>query len=370
MKLGEFFIDLFVDSSNGELTVGNLINKMGELEVATIGSIGALFELGQKLASFTDATVQTSVGLQNIATLTGVDTEEFQQWIRVAEHVNVSGDDVKETFISMSHALAELRRGKGDLVPLVNIFGVDLSKIDLRGKHAVAQILSAVRNSEVYKQMSESDKTLNLESIHIKPLMARVLNLADNEHEAIATRLAGITEENQQKFTTLSSIIHDIENTIKQIGIDISEWSIDPLISAFKTLDAVLLSILKSAENFKNNPTVSTILGKGHEEMGGMVLPPLLKPLMDIPDLIKNFQGSTLFHSAVPMSAMSLASEYPSTVTVNQGSMAVYVSGHTGKDLKDQVDAHLIPKMQEHSKNHTEEISKATTRRGIGLRNP
>lgn len=248
MKLGEFFIDLVVDSSKGELTVGNLVGKMGELEVATVGEIGVLVELANKMAGFTDSAIKASLGLKDYNTLTGGSTMELQKWVRVAEHTQISGDAVTSTFKSLSASIAEMQMtGKGKLLPLAERLGISLA-----GKDA-GQILEAIRKSREFQKLPNAQKTLLLGEVGIDPMMARVLELTSKQFNEIGDQFAGISKKGQEQFFKMSTMLTDISHGAHQVAIDIAEWDAGPILKGLKAVLETLNSIKAWFDEWKRD---------------------------------------------------------------------------------------------------------------------
>lgn len=243
MKLGEFFIDLVVDSSSGELTVGNLVTKMGQLEAASVGAVGVLFELGAKLASFTDISIRSALGLERYATLTGNSTLELQKWQRVAEQAHVSGETVEKTFVGLSAALTEMRlTGGGGLLPLATRLGVDLS-----GK-TEGQILEAIRKSRKFQSLSAAERTFVLGKVGIDPMMANVFKLTDAEFKKSEGMVEGMSEHGQEQFLNMATALSKISLMAKQLTIDVAEWDATAFLG---TLEAITNTLIKMREMFK-----------------------------------------------------------------------------------------------------------------------
>lgn len=250
MKIGEFFIDLVVDTASGELTVGNLVTKMGELEVASVGTLGVLIELSEKLASFTDTAIKSSLGLKDYTTLTGDNSMELQKWVRVAEHVQVSGEAVTSTFKSLRESITELHAtGQGKLLPLAQRFGLDLSGKDLSPE----KILEALRASKEYQQMTNAEKTLWLAKVGIDPLIARELDLVKSQFEGIGTEFSGISEKGQKKFFEMAMLLTDIHHFAQQIIIDIAEWDADPILRTLHSVVDALREMRTLLNEFKKD---------------------------------------------------------------------------------------------------------------------
>jgi hypothetical protein len=257
MKLGEFFIDLIVDTAKGELTVGNLVSRMGELEVASVGALGILVELSEKLAGFTDTAIKMSLGLKDISTLTDVNTQDFQKWVRVAEHMQVSGEAVTSTVKSLSASIAEMKlTGKGNLLPLAQILG-----IDLRGKD-VFQILDSIRRSAKFQGYSNAEKTQLLSKVGIDPMLARVFELSNKQFETIGNQFAGMSKKGQKDFFEMSQLLTDIHHAAQQIVIDIAEWDAGPLLKSLRLIMTALNDIQKWFDNHQKNETLRAKIRK------------------------------------------------------------------------------------------------------------
>lgn len=238
MKIGEFFIDLIVDSSKGELTVGDLVTKMGQLEAATVGAVGVVFELASKLASFTDVSIRSALGLEEYATLTGESAQELQKWQRVAEQAHVSGDAVTNTLKHLSASIAEVARGgAGGLKPLVDALGIDLT-----GK-GPTQILDAIRKSQVFAALPARQKTDLLTKVGIDPMLANVFKLTDAEFKKAADLVEGISEHGQEQFLKMSTALTQIGMIAKQLTIDIAEWDASAFLGTLQTILGTLNQI-------------------------------------------------------------------------------------------------------------------------------
>lgn len=283
MKLGEFFIDLVVDSAKGELTVGNLVGKMGELEVATVGEIGVLVELANKMASFTDSAIKASLGLKDYNTLTGGNTMELQKWVRVAEHFQVSGDAVTSTFKSLSASIAEMQMtGKGKLLPLAERLGLNLT-----GKNA-GQILEAIRASKEYQKLSNAQKTLLLGTVGIDPMVARVLDVSKAEADKVGNQFAGISEKGQKQFFKMATMLTDISHAAHQLGADIAQWNAGPMLRSLQAVLNTLNSIKAWFEDWKRDEDTRN---KSFKKLGHPFSKEFNETSKDIFDFIKSGQA-------------------------------------------------------------------------------
>lgn len=251
MKLGEFFIDLIVDSSKGEITVSDLVTKMGELEVATIGAVGALFQIGAKLAGFTDVAIKTALGLKDFSTLTDENTDSLQKWERVAAHAHISGDAVVSTFRGLSSAIATMNRGGGTgrLQPLIDMLGLNPS-----GKSA-EEILKFIQHSSRFAALSNKAKTDLLEAAGIEPLLATIFKMPDEEFNRIGGLVDGMSKDSVEKFSHMASALSDISSIAKQIALDIAAWDAGPFLAVLNSI----IGAFKEIKQFtKENVTTTS----------------------------------------------------------------------------------------------------------------
>lgn len=370
MKLGEFFIDLFVDSANGELTVGNLVTKMGELEATTLGALGILAEFAKHLAAMTDASINASLSLQDMNTLTGVNTQELQKWIRVAEHLNVPVENVLSTFKNLSSALAQFKTtGDGPLLALVRFFHIIPSKNSLK---TVQDILEAIRKSKTYQGLPEDQKTLLLGKIGIAPLMARELNLTANQFDTIGNKLEGISAAGQQNFIEMASILSDIMADIKQVGTYISELDAAPILAALREGRELMDAIVEAFKYLqKGTATIEMLVNpkEGIKHIFGDILKSVLLGGGSLESSKILSALDRIYNPVSPLSDMSRAAESYGVMTAHSisiGDTNITVSGHPGKTFLENLKQDIIPLVFDSHKKAIDEWVKGAPRSGIG----
>lgn len=147
--IGEFFIDLVVDSGKGELTIGNLVSSMGALEVASIGEIAILSELAKSLEKVTADSISTTLGLRDYESATGASTEALQRWQSVARHVD-EGQNVQKVFEYITQSLTAGQKAGGDYGNLKNLLNyihdINLSLIDPKHPQQLAEMIRASKD--------------------------------------------------------------------------------------------------------------------------------------------------------------------------------------------------------------------------------
>lgn len=95
-KVGEFFVDLLVDAASGNLSVKQLVGALGELDVASVTSVGIVRKITEGLWGLAKAATGTSVELSALSATTGVNPHLIEQWDKAAEQVtHRSGSIVK-----------------------------------------------------------------------------------------------------------------------------------------------------------------------------------------------------------------------------------------------------------------------------------
>lgn len=231
MKLGEFFIDLVVNAGNGQLTVKNLVSSMGELEAATVGEIGALWELGIRLAAITDASIKSAMGLEAFHSKTGESTTKLQEWQAAAEKAHVAGETVTSTFDNLSKGLEDIKWGE----PTGVLKGaVQILQIDPTGKD-VYQVMDAIsdRLRERYKDMATRRHITDM--IGIPPDMLRLLDMTTEERAKAAEGAYIMSQQQQRTYLEIENKIIDIQRAAKLLGQTIADWGAPGLLTALST---------------------------------------------------------------------------------------------------------------------------------------
>lgn len=229
MKLGEFFMDLVVNAGSGELTVKNLITKMGELEAATIGEIGVLYEMGVRLASITDQAVKTSLGLQSFTSITGESTIKLQSWRAAAEMVNVSAETVDSTFTNLAKGIEDMRWGEatGVLKGAVQVLGIDPTGKD------VFQVMDSI--SAKLKEKYGNDQAAKvhvLGMMGMDPNMIRLLDKTEAQRRKMAEGAHILSRREQADFIEIEHEMIRINREVGKFGIELASWASPGLLTA------------------------------------------------------------------------------------------------------------------------------------------
>lgn len=243
MKLGEFFIDLFVNASDGQLTVSKLVSSMGELEAVTLGEIGLLFEMGVQLASITDKAITTSLGLNVLTTTTGTSAEAIQRWQRIAEQVGLPAGVATGAVNALGEALGKIRVGQ-QTGATAGFMRLGLDPRDAQGnlKDVDTLLNQIAERIRTFKGRPE-DKVNIIRDFGFDPSILVLFNKTLAERNAMAAEAHGLTQKEVDEFKEMHRAMTLIGQKVVQIGEDLADWAapaiIESLEHAYKLLKAI-----------------------------------------------------------------------------------------------------------------------------------
>lgn len=262
--VGEFVLSLVVDAGKGELTIGNLVASMGELEVASVGEIAVLAELANKLASVADHTIKTSEAFTDYSAATGASTDALQKWANVAEHVGISGEVVAKALESVSSGIEGLKHFgvQSDLANLLLPLHMSLEKYKSAKPE---ELLHDIRENVFFQSMDASTKKYVLARAHLDGLL-RVLS-KDSKHggvspanfKAWSTEGLVLNEADIKKYDTIHEKLVSIRQLTEKIGFIIMNWfskdfmvMLDGAVSSLKAAAGALAAVEKRKTKNEN----------------------------------------------------------------------------------------------------------------------
>lgn len=233
MKIGEFVIDLFVDAAKGELTIGNLVKSMGDLQVASVGEIAILTALADRLVAVTQASMKSAFGFEEYAASTGASTDALQKWQAAAKMVGISNEDVASSLGMISQGLAGLPYGKQ--TPLLNLLhplGITLDELK---SYTPEKLLERVRESPAFKKMGEAEQRLILSEAGLAR-MQRVLmkgehGVSDKEFAQFIRDAGVMSKRDIAEFGKMHKDFLTIEALATRIGRTVATWFSGPTIT-------------------------------------------------------------------------------------------------------------------------------------------
>lgn len=261
MKIGEFFISLFVDAGQGELTINNLVSSMGELEVASVGEVAILFELANKLAMMTDASIKSAMGFHDYAVATGASTEALQKWQAAAAHVNISGEAVAGTLEKISSNLAGLQFGHPGQLKNLQEFIPNVLGGALDAEHP-EKLLEKIRNSAEFQRRSLSTQKYILDQAGIGSLLAVLTKhhggISDADFKRFVHEAGAMPSTDIDKFVRIKSEFTSIWELTKRIQQVISSWTTGPLLEWLQVARAGLTKVADAIDDRKHPKQLAT----------------------------------------------------------------------------------------------------------------
>lgn len=265
--IGELFIDLVVDAGKSELTVGNLVKSMGELEVASVGEIAVLAELASKLAQITDAQIKSALGLHQYTAETGASTQALQEWESAARHTAAGAGVVKPALLSISEQLEDIQRfGEGSHAPIRNLVNVlrDVSFSGLDPKHP-EQLLERIRKSNIFQKMTPADQFGALRHAGLGDLL-ELEQMSQAKFLQYKKETVPMSDREIEKYRTIFDSMASIEAVAANIKRLIADWASDSTIAflnkTLKLFQLELDSLKAIKEYYDNRKTGQSIISK------------------------------------------------------------------------------------------------------------
>lgn len=239
--IGEFFISIGIDAADGVLTVGNLAQQFGALEIATVAEIGLLYEMGILLARVTDEGIKASLGFEQFTMHTGLSAQELQKWQIVAEQAHASAQDVAGSAENLTKHLANLAIGIPDS-SLASLQQLGISAFGAGGKLKTAfDILGEVRERLGVITHDAGQQERILAGLGISPNLRETLLLSQDRFDGLAGAAHGMTKEQEAAFDGMRQGLVRIHLLAQDIGRDIGSWfaELDKHTGALKTIETI-----------------------------------------------------------------------------------------------------------------------------------
>ena len=267
MKLGEFFISIAVDALQGELTVKDLIGRMGDLEAVTVANIGVFFEFANAINSMVAANIKGVQGLEMLNLQVDMSNEKIQQWIHVAKLTDMPG-----AVENMTQVLKTATKWVDDFqhkmmptekINLLKRMGIDMTQI-----HSATGFLDRLR-SQVQAGVPWMGSTIKKEDVHgMYTLLSQLgtefadsqkaFTEADKTFNFAIKSTPIISKSDMDDAMALKHQFDLIDDAAERIRIKITKW-----------FDIKALHLLVDAEDFWNNRLKDkTKTTESHEAFG------------------------------------------------------------------------------------------------------
>lgn len=250
--VGEFVLSLVVDAGKGEITVGNLVSKMGELEVASVGEIAVLGELATKLAEITDAAVKTALGLHEFEAKTGSNSEALQQWESAARHTAAGAGVVEKAFLGISEQLEDIQRFGLTTGPIRNLVNT-LKDVNFQGLSPAhpEELLKRIRDSAIFKKMSPADQFGILRHAGLGDML-ELMQMSQKEFQKYSKETTPMSEREIEKYRKIHDSMATIEAIAANIKRLIADWASDATLAFLQKTADILKLELKSLQEIKD----------------------------------------------------------------------------------------------------------------------
>lgn len=349
--IGEFYVSLFVDAAEGGLTVGNLVQGFGQLEIATLGEIALLWELGTMLARVTDAGIKASLGFEQFTMHTGLSAQELQHWQIVAEQSHASAQDVTGSVENLTKHLANLAIGIPD-ASLGALQQLGISAFDSSGKLKTAfDILGEVRTRLGAVTQDAGQQERILAGLGISPNLRETMLLSESMFQSRRNLVPGMSEDQEASLDKLRQTFVEIQLKAMQLGIDLAS-NISPELESMAKWTAMILEdfilIAKEILHFAPIKALMNIGGASLSSVGDLLNAVAGKGL-DVNDL--NEQGKKIgsaysdLHNLFgplffPESEAQLKSYPPTQVSIDKHDTYVIQEANNPEKIKQVLEQH------------------------------
>jgi hypothetical protein len=221
------------------VSVSNLISSFGELEVATLAEVGALFALAVGLARITDDGMQAALGFKQFTMHTGENAQALQKWQIVAEQSHASAEEVAQGFESMAKHLANLAlTGQDPALKSLQMLGID--PYDAYGRlKKVGDLATEVRHRLATVTSNPSIQESILGGLGLGPNLRETFLLSDRLFAARAATATGMSARQERDLDRLRQLLQEIKLEARDIGIAIGGWVSPELTTWIKWVRAV-----------------------------------------------------------------------------------------------------------------------------------
>lgn len=221
-SIGEFFVELGVDTSAGQVTVKDLISSFGELEASTLGEIGALSTLAAGLGELAEHGMEVAESFRSFQSQTGLSITGLERWQRVAQQVGVDSNTVAGSVKTLQQNLVDISLGRGNISPY-QLLGITPQSVG----YDAFKVLDQLRGRS--KMFSPAFFAKQLSAMGIDPSMINTLKLTRDEFEKLANVSKGMTDQQAVGFLQMKQDISQVKLQMADFGYTAGLW-IKPLI--------------------------------------------------------------------------------------------------------------------------------------------
>lgn len=263
-NIGEMFIDLVIDAGKGELTLGSLVTKMGDLELASVGEIAILAKLAQTLESLTAGEIEHALHLSHLTETTNESTESFEKWGRLASILGHDSKEIQSAMKGLDDMFGDLAQGSnaaGNAIFALNSKGLSLRGMEI---HTGGDLFNAIRNDPKFQSWDKGTQAsvLRLAGISdsLTPILSQKITPQSKINEINREIGPGMTDAQRKKVKELDEQFNIASQKAKDAGRGI--------VGYFTDVEIWLLKLATILEN------VAGWLGKAYVHLAGVFLDP------------------------------------------------------------------------------------------------
>ena len=243
---------------------------MGQLEVATLGEIGALLELAQGFAGIVEHSIGVAKGLSMISTTTGINIVELQKWGEVAEESGWKATSMTAAMESVAHSMANIRQNQPDkLLILASDLGINLSGLKPDDPFGIIGLIKKSMESGALKGKPAWYVSDMLVRAGINPELMMVLKQSWAEIEKMKSHTNPMTLAQAKTYADIGKQFAIFKSQSDNLRHDLADWVAPTLLTDLKACAEFIVTLDAFFERHKIG------LGKIGSELWEMETMPL-----------------------------------------------------------------------------------------------
>lgn len=328
-KVGEFFIDLAIDAASGNLSVKQLVGALGELDVASVTSVGIFSKVADTLWNLAKAATGTAVELSALKEVTGADPKIVQQWEKAAERIGIQSGSIIRSIQGVNKMMGGVASGTAQMPMEFGRLGITPQKgVDDKGRPVMKDFF------DIFKELANPKSAYWKESAQVQQKLLGGMPFSNPED---IFRLLNQAKAGKFKPEDIS-VLEDKQvgdlNAVRQEETKISQQMVgifDKLILGGDAFHRVLVSISGKLESI--DKWISSKQGTQTLQVLGGSATDLIRANFNPYTLGKNYgieAGKQLFGS--PVATPRIDSKIPQLNDL-QGKLDINITGQGGLPL-------------------------------------
>lgn len=127
-KVGDLFVEILVDASSGNLSVRQLVGALGDLDVASLTSVGIIANVAEGLMNLAKSAMDSAVELTALHDLTDTDPKIVGQWEKAAHQIVGHTGAIIKSIEAVQKMNESIKAGGGTPAVVGQLLGMTPSK--------------------------------------------------------------------------------------------------------------------------------------------------------------------------------------------------------------------------------------------------